>query len=137
MVGSGILSLYFGNMETVPYSKRSHLVLMLKAVERVIGEAVFEKQKVKLKGNILSARDSKSITVQMIGYDIIHALRKKSREQGWQHLEGLNWEILVVDSPTVRAISYPGGKIFVSTGLLEHFRSNAEIATILGHEVFL
>ncbi|KAK2653668.1 hypothetical protein Ddye_013524 [Dipteronia dyeriana] len=29
----------------------------------------------------------------------------------------------------------PGGKIVVFTGLLEHFRTDEEIATIIGHEV--
>lgn len=51
------------------------------------------------------------------------------------HLEGLDWEVLVVDEPVVKAFSMPGGKIVVSTGLLEHFRTDAEIATIIGHEV--
>jgi predicted Zn-dependent protease len=53
------------------------------------------------------------------------------------HLDGLNWEILVVNEPVVNAFCLPGGKIVVFTGLLEHFRTDAEIATIIGHEVYL
>ncbi|TKY66820.1 Mitochondrial metalloendopeptidase OMA1 [Spatholobus suberectus] len=51
------------------------------------------------------------------------------------HLDGLNWEILVVNEPLVNAFCLPGGKIVVFTGLFEHFKSDAEIATIIGHEV--
>lgn len=61
--------------------------------------------------------------------------RKKSHESSTSHLEGLNWEVLVVNEPVLNAFCLPGGKIVVFTGLFEHFKSNAEIATIIGHEV--
>ncbi|KAL7183922.1 hypothetical protein ACSBR2_026154 [Camellia fascicularis] len=67
--------------------------------------------------------------------------RKKGKERGSKpdtgHLEGLNWEVLVVDEPVVNAFCLPGGKIVVFTGLLQHFRTDPEIATIIGHEVGL
>lgn len=69
----------------------------------------------------------------------VQETRKKGKERGSRpetsHLEGLNWEVLVVDEPVVNAFCLPGGKIVVFTGLLEHFKTDAEIATILGHEV--
>ncbi|CAI9300162.1 unnamed protein product [Lactuca saligna] len=65
--------------------------------------------------------------------------RKKGKEKGGKsangHLEGLNWEVLVVNDHVVNAFCLPGGKIVVFTGLLEHFRTDEEIATIIGHEV--
>ncbi|KAK4280465.1 hypothetical protein QN277_012089 [Acacia crassicarpa] len=65
--------------------------------------------------------------------------RKKGEKRGSRaatsHLDGLNWEVLVVNKPFVNAFCLPGGKIVVFTGLLRHLRSDAEIATILGHEV--
>ncbi|KAI3894678.1 hypothetical protein MKW92_052801 [Papaver armeniacum] len=48
----------------------------------------------------------------------------------------MNWEVLVIDEPIVNAFCIPGGKIVVFTGLLDHFRTNGEIATIISHEVF-
>ncbi|KAI3838185.1 hypothetical protein MKW92_037046 [Papaver armeniacum] len=42
----------------------------------------------------------------------------------------MNWEVLVIDEPIVNAFLYSGGKIVVFTGLLDHFRTNGEIATI-------
>lgn len=67
--------------------------------------------------------------------------RKRGKESGSHsavsHLEGLNWEVLVVNEPVVNAFCLPGGKIVVFTGLLEHFRTDPEIATIIGHEVYL
>ncbi|KAL2334518.1 hypothetical protein Fmac_015731 [Flemingia macrophylla] len=200
MVGSGVfITVYFGNLETVPYTKRTHLILLSKAIERRLGESQFEQMKAAFKGKILPPIHPESVRVTMIAKDIIDALqrglrkeqvwsdfgyasenvtlvegdgretlnalagseqkveanwhredeilddkwvqqsRKKGQERGSQaatsHLDGLNWEILVVNEPVVNAFCLPGGKIVVFTGLLEHFKSDAEIATIIGHEV--
>ncbi|XP_010671183.3 mitochondrial metalloendopeptidase OMA1 [Beta vulgaris subsp. vulgaris] len=51
------------------------------------------------------------------------------------HLEGLNWEIFVVDKPLVESSCLFDGKIVVYTGLLNHFNSDAELATIIAHQV--
>uniref|UniRef100_A0A5B6Z9B3 Peptidase M48 domain-containing protein n=1 Tax=Davidia involucrata TaxID=16924 RepID=A0A5B6Z9B3_DAVIN len=197
LVGSGVfITVYFGNLETIPYTKRTHFVLLSKSLEKQIGEAQFEQMKASFKGKILPAIHPESVRVRLISKDIIEALqrglkheqvwsdlgyasesagthdtgghetlmtltesaegkwqkedeilddtwvqqsRKKGKEQGSQsatgHLEGLNWEVLVVNEPVVNAFCLPGGKIVVFTGLLEHFRSDSEIATIIGHEI--
>jgi hypothetical protein len=54
-----------------------------------------------------------------------------------KHLDGLNWEVIVVQEKGVNAMCLPGGKIIVYTGLLDHFKTDAEVATVLGHEVIL
>ncbi|XP_044506901.1 uncharacterized protein LOC123226447 [Mangifera indica] len=203
LVGSGIvITVYLGNLETVPYTKRTHFVLLSKVVEKKIGETQFEQMKAAYKGKILPAIHPDSVRVRLISNDIIRALRKglkhetvwsdmgyaspesdeadggrahetlralsealkgrnlegdwhkedeflhdksvqhtrkKGQEIGLQaatsHLDGLNWEVLVVNEPVVNAFCLPGGKIVVFTGLLDHFRTDAEIATIIGHEV--
>ncbi|KAK7314921.1 hypothetical protein VNO77_33451 [Canavalia gladiata] len=200
MVGSGVfITVYFGNSETVPYTKRTHFILLSKAMERRLGESQFEQMKAAFKGKILPPIHPESVRVRMIAKDIIDALqrglkkeqvwsdlgyasehamlvegdgkemlnalagsgekveerwhkedeilddkwvqqsRKKGQERGSQadtsHLDGLNWEVLVVNDPVVNALCLPGGKIVVFTGLFEHFRSDSEIATIIGHEV--
>ncbi|XP_059667007.1 mitochondrial metalloendopeptidase OMA1 isoform X2 [Cornus florida] len=197
LLGSGVvITVYFGNLENVPYTNRKHFVLLSRSAERQIGEAEFQKMKKAFRGKILPAIHPESVRVQLIAKDIINALerglrteqvwtdpgyadsggmhesggehetlaalidspegkwhredeilddswvqqsRKKGKQRGTKpstgHLEGLNWEVLVVNEPVVNAFCLPGGKIVVFTGLLEHFQTNAEIATIIGHEV--
>ena len=48
---------------------------------------------------------------------------------------GLPWTFTVVDDPTVNAFALPGGQIFVTRGILSHFNSEAELASVLGHEI--
>lgn len=47
----------------------------------------------------------------------------------------LEWHFSVVDSDVVNAISAPGGFIFITTGALQHMRSEAELAAVLAHEI--
>ncbi|EOA13369.1 hypothetical protein CARUB_v10026406mg [Capsella rubella] len=200
LVGSAALvTLYFGNLETVPYTKRTHFILLSKSMEKLLGENQFEEIKKQYKGKILPAIHPESIRVRLISKEIIDALQRGlSNERVWtdlgyastettlggsdkgtketamamsgedtmtdmkwskedqvlddkwiqqsrkkdlhahaatSHLEGLNWEVLVVNQPDVNAFCMPGGKIVVFTGLLNHFKSDAEVATVIGHEV--
>ncbi|KAK1304822.1 hypothetical protein QJS10_CPB11g00514 [Acorus calamus] len=199
--GAGVaVTVYFGNLETVPYTKRTHFVLLSKSMERQLGESQFEQVKAEFKGKILPPNHPESVRVKLIAKDVIGALQRGLKkehvwtdpeyaeasedprpdgsqdgltlvigeggdeEEQWngakdevlddkwvessrrsgdarraesesRHLDGLNWEVLVVREPIVNAFCLPGGKIVVFTGLLDQFRSDAEIATIISHEV--
>ncbi len=47
----------------------------------------------------------------------------------------LPWSFQVVDDPAVNAFALPGGFIFVTRGILNHLNSEAELATVIGHEI--
>lgn len=47
----------------------------------------------------------------------------------------LPWEFHVVNDAAVNAFAIPGGFIYVTRGLLAHMNSEAELASVLGHEV--
>ncbi|KAI3982535.1 hypothetical protein MKX01_031274 [Papaver californicum] len=201
LVSGGVfVTVYAGNLETIPYTKRSHFVLLSKELEKQMGEQSLNQIKNAFRGKILPAIHPESIRVRLIAKDVIEALERGIRhEQVWSdpeysnqhiegddensrevvialigggegkiegnwrkeeevlddkwvqesrkkgqakgskvathHLEGLNWEVLVVSEPIVNAFCIPGGKIVVFTGLLDHFRTDAEIATVISHEV--
>jgi len=48
---------------------------------------------------------------------------------------GLPWVFEVVEDPEVNAFAAPGGKIFMTRGILAFFGSEAELAGVLGHEI--
>ncbi|KAI3942335.1 hypothetical protein MKW92_041472 [Papaver armeniacum] len=134
----------------IPYSGRIHLNFLPKDLERKYGEFSFNYVKKTLKGKILPQTHWKSVRVRVIANDIIEALKRGLGDKGVQEssgeakkgskvatylLEGLDWETLVVDEPIINAFCYPGGKILVYTGLLDYLRSDAEVASVLAHEV--
>ena len=47
----------------------------------------------------------------------------------------LPWAFRVVDDPTPNAFALPGGFIFVTRGMLTLMNSEAELASVLGHEI--
>jgi predicted Zn-dependent protease len=47
----------------------------------------------------------------------------------------LPWDFTVLDDPMINAFALPGGPIFVTRGILTHFNSEAELASVLGHEI--
>lgn len=47
----------------------------------------------------------------------------------------LPWSFKVVDDPVVNAFALPGGFIYVTRGILTHLSDEAELASVLGHEI--
>jgi predicted Zn-dependent protease len=47
----------------------------------------------------------------------------------------LPWEFHVVDDASVNAFAIPGGFIYVTRGLMGSINTEAELATVIGHEI--
>jgi predicted Zn-dependent protease len=47
----------------------------------------------------------------------------------------LPWTFRVVDDPAVNAFAIPGGFVYVTRGILTHVTNEAELATVMGHEI--
>jgi predicted Zn-dependent protease len=47
----------------------------------------------------------------------------------------LPWSFQVVDDAAVNAFALPGGPVFVTRGLLAHLENEAQLATVIGHEI--
>lgn len=47
----------------------------------------------------------------------------------------LPWTFRVVDDPIVNAFALPGGYIYITRGILAHLNSEAELASVIGHEI--
>jgi len=47
----------------------------------------------------------------------------------------LPWTFTVVDDPSVNAFALPGGFIYLTRGILTHMESEAEMVSVLGHEI--
>lgn len=48
---------------------------------------------------------------------------------------GIAYQFHAIDSPEINAFALPGGQIFIFSGLLDFLHSEAELATVLGHEI--
>jgi hypothetical protein len=60
----------------------------------------------------------------------------RSLPPSMSHLDGLNWEVFVVDKPDIYYTHcYPCGKIVVTTASVEDY-TDAHLAIVFAHEVF-
>ncbi|KAI4981800.1 hypothetical protein ZWY2020_022292 [Hordeum vulgare] len=154
--GAAAIAAYYHNIETVPYTNRTHLVFLSPRIERWLGGRMFDEFKKENAAMILPAYHYKSARVRRITSEIVRAARRTlgvasvdpngellddrfmARNYGkhamTRHLDGFDWEVIVLEDRQVNAMCVPG-KIVVYTGLLDYFKTDAEIAAVLGHEV--
>ena len=47
----------------------------------------------------------------------------------------LPWSFKIVDDPVINAFALPGGPVYLARGIMANFNSEAEMASVLGHEI--
>lgn len=109
---------------TNPVTGRQSLVLMSQGEELALGAQSFQQIR---KTEKVSADPGANARVQRVGQRIAQAVGDA--------LPGAKWEFVVFDSKDANAFALPGGKVGVYTGLLQLAESDAELATVIGHEI--
>ncbi|KAF7076110.1 hypothetical protein CFC21_080809 [Triticum aestivum] len=139
------LGLY--DREVVPYTNRTHMVIRSPQSERQLWESRYTKDK-KIwasESRIVDPLHPDSIRVRRIAEKVIGATYRtlpinsshdgtKRPKPQTSHLEGFEWEVILVKDDDPTAACAPGGKIAVFTGLLDRF-TDAEIAFAIAHEI--
>lgn len=109
---------------TVPYTKRTQLILFPIEIERSLGEEAFLEVK---KNEKFSDDKSLNEMVERVGRNIVKSAGLRGKEK---------WEFKVIDNDKViNAFALPGGKICVYTGLLKMIENDDELAVVIGHEI--
>jgi predicted Zn-dependent protease len=108
---------------TVPYTKRSQLILLSESEEMQLGVAAYEEV---LKKAEVVRDPAFTQPLQRVGARIARVADKP----------GYDWEFTVIDDPKqVNAFALPGGKVAVYTGLYPVAQDEAGLAVVVGHEV--
>ncbi|KAF7063102.1 hypothetical protein CFC21_069632 [Triticum aestivum] len=147
--------------EVVPCTNRYHLVVYSRQGERDLGNSLFAAELRSIhRHRMVDPHHPDSIRVRLIAERIIHAanrglgiydsrdapllrVTRKGKKKPWapqphtRHLHGLDgsWELVLARHTSAHAMSAPGGKLLVFTGLLDCFKTDGEIAFVLAHEV--
>jgi predicted Zn-dependent protease len=109
---------------TNPVTGRRSLVLLSQGEEVTLGQQSFSDIRKKEK---VSNDPGYNARVTRIGQRIAQAVGNE--------LPDAKWEFVVFDSPELNAFALPGGKVGVYTGLLKLAENDAELATVMGHEI--
>lgn len=107
---------------SVPYTGRSQLLFTSEQEENDLGRQAWSE--IKRKERITSNKVYKDAVVR-VGTNIAKAAKKPD----------FKWEFRTFESKQANAFCLPGGKIAVYTGLFKYISNDAELATVLAHEV--
>lgn len=117
-----LAALLLGGCATNPVTGKSELALISEQQEIAMGQQAAKE------------------TVQSIGLvndpalqSYVSGIGRKLAAQSER--PNLPWSFNVVDDPTPNAFALPGGPIFVTRGLLALMNSEAQLASVVGHEI--
>lgn len=123
---SGLLAavLLLSSCTTAPVTGRRQLSLISSGQEMQLGLSEFEKMKQEVP---ISKDPAANALVQKVG--------KKIAAASGDDLPNAQWEFVVFDSKEANAFCLPGGKVGVYSGILPITKTEAGLATVIGHEV--
>jgi predicted Zn-dependent protease len=106
-----------------PGTARDQIIFFSEEKELQLGMSAYRDV---LRSAPLSANPEINESIQRVGNRIAQAANKPEYQ----------WEFAVIDDDkTVNAFCLPGGKVAVFTGILKHTKSDAGLATVMGHEI--
>ncbi|NQY94180.1 MAG: M48 family metallopeptidase [Campylobacteraceae bacterium] len=106
----------------VPITKRNQLMLLSKNDELKIGRKNFH---VMINKSNISKDEEKMEMLNRVGRQLTSTIKNKK----------LNWEFVLIENDSINASCFPGGKVIVNTGVFKVAKTDAQLATILSHEI--
>lgn len=107
---------------------RSQFLLLSLSQEAQLG-AEAKGQLVAEMGGEMSRAEIRSYVTQ-VGTRLLGPAIERDPQMG-----SLQWEFTVLDSDVINAFALPGGKVFMSRGLMQKMTNEAQLAAVLGHEI--
>jgi predicted Zn-dependent protease len=132
-----ILFLSFAiSCRTVPISGRRQVALLPSSQMLSLSQTSYQEFLSTNKSKVASSSSPDAQLVQRVGRNIQQAVEKYMRDNGMQdRLREFSWEFNLVNENTVNAWAMPGGKVVVYAGILPIAKTEAGLATVMGHEV--
>ncbi|MBA2368024.1 MAG: M48 family metallopeptidase [Candidatus Protochlamydia sp.] len=119
--------MYFSQTEKNPITGESQRVTLTPRQEIQLGLQSAPAMAAKMGGEV-SLEDPRTQRVQKIGNEILG--KSKAKHGPWKfHFH------LLRDQKTVNAFALPGGQIFITLGLYNLLKNDAELAGVLAHEM--
>ena len=117
-----VCSVLLSACSTVPFTGRSRLLMTSEDEEASMGvqawHEVLKKEKLSHNRRYVSA-------VKRVGHNIAKVAGRPD----------FRWEFKTFDSKQANAFCLPGGKVAVYTGIFQYISNDAELATVMAHEI--
>lgn len=128
IAGIGLIT-YMMNTQVNPVTGEKQHIAMSVDQEMQLGLQAAPEMAAKM-GGAIDRNDPRSRLVSEVGRRLV-----EEGDAGRSPYEG-NFHFTLLDDPkTVNAFALPGGQIFITLGLFDKLRDEAELAGVLGHEI--
>jgi len=118
---------YFSSEEQdVPVTGRSQRVAMSDEEQQALGLQVYEQT---------LTEEGEAVVTSGAQFERVARVARRISDVGDADKPAFDWDVSVVRRDEANAFCLPGGKIVVFTGLLDVARTDAQLATVIGHEV--
>ena len=107
---------------SAPHTGRTQLMFYGESTDIASGEEAWQQVRAQEK---VSTNATYNAALQRVGRNIAAAANKSAYQ----------WEFVVFESSEANAFALPGGKVAVYSSLFPLFDNDAELATVVGHEV--
>ena len=116
---------WFSGCTTIPATGRSALILVPESILIEQSNSLFRKMRRKTR---VSTNSKHNAMVRRVGDKIAEVVR--------DDMPGTSWEFVVFkDSTQVNAFAMPGGKVGIFTGIFDLVEEDADLATVISHEI--
>jgi metalloendopeptidase OMA1, mitochondrial len=112
--------------QSTPVTNRTQRVALSDEEQMQLGAQDYAKTLAKERANIVSSGAQ---------YEMVQRVAKRIETVAAVDKPRFKWEVTLIRSKQVNAYCLPGGKIVVYTSILPFTRTDAGLATVLGHEV--
>ncbi len=118
---------------TVPLTDRRQLTLVSESEVMSMSLSQYDQF---IKSNKISTNKAETDRVRRVGGKIAVAVEKYFKDKGLSsYLDGYKWEFNLIEDKAVNAWCMPGGKVVVYTGILSLIKNDAQLATVMSHEI--
>ncbi|MEI6274836.1 MAG: M48 family metallopeptidase [Prolixibacteraceae bacterium] len=125
--------LFLASCATVPLTGRRQLSLVNESEVMTMSLSQYDQF---LKSNKISTNKAETERMRRVGNRIAVAVEQYLKEKGFSsYLEGYKWEFNLIEDKSVNAWCMPGGKVVVYTGILPLIKNDAQLATVMSHEI--
>lgn len=127
------MNIFLYSCATVPLTGRKQLSLVNESEVMALSLSQYDQF---IKTNKISTNKTETERIRRVGGKIATAVEKYFSDKGLSsYLEGYKWEFNLIEDKTVNAWCMPGGKVVVYTGILPLMKNDAQLATVMSHEI--
>ena len=119
------------NLDRAPFTNRIRVLGISRQSENEMGRRAYADLLNSVGSNVLSPSHPVSKRVRRVVSRIASTVNRIDPKLA----EGFEWSVAVADVPEPNAMCVPGGRIMITTGIMEIFHSDDDMAIVLAHEI--